>query len=449
MKIIYMCAYPDISKGGDSRVAWELARYMASNTDNDVWMVCADSNFGIKKDRIEPNLSVYSIKSTEVIEGVNIFSPDVRKINHVYRIFDELKPDIVHAHNVDPLSFVVQAWCMKNTVPFIYTGHLLATKYAEWQNFDFGLALKSIINVSIDVYTKRYYKNCSKIICLNEFARADFESYTHDPEKLVVIPNGHIFRDTPKHCTLSDDKYRLLFPGYISERKNQLFLIDMMRFLHTDKKVELLFAGTFLNDKYKEKVMKAIKNFPENREVKFLGYVEHEKLLEMYSDIHYFVSSALTEVQSLAVIESLASGTPVIGLENTTTTELVKNDYNGYLLNAKSTPEEFAQIVSKYLNITQGKYEKLSENARKSVGFLEYSKISQRYIDFYSNLIAYPVDERRKMMGIKEVIDFFKIDNMEGKGKKYENNIFLVVVSSIVLIALAFVGIANKVKKDK
>jgi glycosyltransferase involved in cell wall biosynthesis len=444
-----MCTYSDIAKGGDSRVAWELARYMASNTDNDVWMICSDKEYKIKKDYIEPKLSVYGIKSKSFIEGINIFSPTLRKVNHVYKIFSELKPDIVHAHNIDPLSFVVQAWCMKNNVPFVYTGHLLATKSAEWQNFNLGLAIQSIISMGIDAYTKQYYKNCSKIICLNEFARQDFEEFTNDPEKLVVIPNGHIFRKIHKEVNMKDGKYRLLFPGYLSERKNQLFLINMMKHLTTDKKVELLFAGTFLVENYRKDIMKAIKNLPKNREVKLLGYVEHEKLLDMYKDIHYFVSAALAEVQSLAVIESLASGTPVIGLENTTTTELIQNNENGYILNSESSPKEFADKLSEYLEISEEKYENLSKRSKESVEFLDYSRISENYVDFYSDLITQPIDSRRKIISIKEVVKFFRIEEVEQKSKRYKNNVFLVIASSLVAIALAFVSVLNWVKRNK
>jgi glycosyltransferase involved in cell wall biosynthesis len=444
-----MCAYSKISKGGDSRVAWELARYMAKNTDNDVWMVCSDKESKIKKDYIEPKLSVYGIKSKSFIEGINIFSPTLRKVSHIYKIFSELKPDIVHAHNIDPLSFVVQAWCMKNNVPFIYTGHLLATKYSEWQDFNLGLAIQSIISVGIDAYTKQYYKNCSKIICLNEFARQDFEEFTNDPAKLKVVPNGHMFKKTTKTTTIKSDKFRLLFPGYLSERKNQLFLINMMKYLRTNKEVELSFAGTFLVESYRKDIMEAIKNLPKNRKVKLLGYVEHEKLLDMYKDIHYFVSAALAEVQSLAVIESLASGTPVIGLENTTTAELIQNNKNGYLLSSKSTPQEFADKVSEYLEISEEKYEKLSKGARESVEFLDYSRISEKYVDFYSDLITQPIDSRRKIISIKEVVNFFRIEEVEQKSKRYKNNVFLVIASSLVAIALAFASVLNWVKRKE
>jgi glycosyltransferase involved in cell wall biosynthesis len=303
--------------------------------------------------------------------------------------------------------------------------------------------------MGIDAYTKQYYKNCSKIICLNEFARQDFEEFTNDPEKLVVIPNGHIFRKIHKEVNMKDGKYRLLFPGYLSERKNQLFLINMMKHLTTDKKVELLFAGTFLVENYRKDIMKAIKNLPKNREVKLLGYVEHEKLLDMYKDIHYFVSAALAEVQSLAVIESLASGTPVIGLENTTTTELIQNNENGYILNSESSPKEFADKLSEYLEISEEKYEKLSKRSKESVEFLDYSRISENYVDFYSDLITQPIDSRRKIISIKEVVKFFRIEEVEQKSKRYKNNVFLVIASSLVAIALAFVSVLNWVKRNK
>ena len=79
MKIVYTCPYSEIAAGGDSRVAWELARYMAGNTENEVWMLCPDIEYSIKKDHIESELMVRTLKSTDVKDGVRIYSPTVNK----------------------------------------------------------------------------------------------------------------------------------------------------------------------------------------------------------------------------------------------------------------------------------------------------------------------------------------------------------------------------------
>jgi glycosyltransferase involved in cell wall biosynthesis len=452
MKIVYTCAYADIAVGGDSRVAWELARYMAGNTDHDVWMVSPDDEYGIKRDHIEPKLMVRTVKSTLVAEGVRIFSPTVGGINKVYKVLKELKPDIVHAHNIDPLSFVMQGWCSSNAVPFVYTGHLLATKFNEWQAFDFGRAIKSVVGVGLDVYTSEYYKNCTKIICLNEYAREDFLEFTETPEKLVVIPNGNIFVDIKKNVNIQRDKViKLLFSGYICERKNQMFLLEVLRHLKTKRDVQLILPGSFQTPGYEKKFKKAIAALPKGREIVLPGYMLHEEVLEMFSEVYYFVSAALAEVQSLSVIEALASRTPVIGLANTTTVELVKEGVNGSVLDKDTTPEEFAKVLDRYIGIPQRRYMRMSEASKKSVEFLNYKNVSKQFSDLYLQILSDKGIAKKKDRGIEYIKEFFSVkENVKATkkiGKKSKYGIFLGLLSGVVVVAVAGIKVVKSFQK--
>jgi glycosyltransferase involved in cell wall biosynthesis len=452
MKVVYMCTYEEIASGGDSRVAWELARYMAGNTDHEVWMVCPGKEYSIKRDKYEPSLMVRCVKSTYVTEGVSIFAPTVNGINRLYKIFKELKPDVVHAHNIDPLSFIAQAWCSSHGVPFVYTGHLLATKFNEWQAFDFGRALKTVVGVGLDVYTSAYYDNCTKIICLNEYAREDFEEFTKTPEKLEVIPNGNIFVDIPKNVNIEKDReIQLMFPGYVCERKNQMFLLEALKHLKTKKKVKLILPGSFQTDSYERDFKRAISTLPDNREIELPGYVDHDDVLKMFGDTHYFVSAALAEVQSLSVIEALASGTPVIGLANTTTVELVKDGVNGSVLSEKSTPEEFAKVLDKYLNVSNREYDRLSEASKKSVEFLDYRNVSKQFSDLYIRIVKENGIPKRKNRGIEYVRKFFSLEEnikaTKKMSKKSKHGIFLGLISAFIVVGVALIKVGKGFQK--
>ena len=455
MKIVYTCPYSEIAAGGDSRVAWELARYMAGNTANEVWMLCPDTTYSIKKDHIEPELMVRTLKSTDVKDGLRIYSPTVNKINKIYKVLNELSPDVVHGHTIDPLSFIIQGWCSNHGIPYVYTGHLLATKFNDWQPLDLNFALKPIVNVSLDVYTTTYYQNCTKIVCLNEYARKDFEEFTKDPSKLVVIPNGHVFDEVERSVNIQkDNPIRLMFSGYICERKNQLLLIKMLKYLDTKREVELLLPGKFHTSDYEDIVNEEISSLPENRKVVLPGYIDHEELLKLYSKTHIFVSAALAEVQSLSVIESLAFGTPVVGLSNTTTTELIKDNYNGTVLDADSTtPQDFAKSVSKYLNMSQSKYLNVCKNCKESVKFLEYSNVSKQFVNLYSELIEKSKHIEKKDRGLNYLKRFLRFrDSNEKKKINYRYGIFLGVVSVAVVAGLGAMSIGksiNKIRKKK
>ncbi len=453
MKIAYICAYSEIAFGGDSRVAWELARYMAKSTSNEIWMICPGDKYSIKKDSVESKLSIQTIPATDCLEGISLFSPTLLNVRELYNILDNLNPDIIHSHNVDSTSFVLQGWAMTRKKPFVYTGHLLATKFNDWQDLNLKKALSSIINVSFQLYTKEFYKNCTKIICLNEYAKKDFIEFTKEPSKMQVIPNGHVFRNYNKKVLDIENavSYNLLFAGYLNERKNQLFLIKMLNYIETDKNVNLYLAGSAMTKEYENILVEEMSKLHSNRKVELLGYVEHEELLKMYDNIHYVVSAALAEVQSLSVIEALGSGTPVIGLENTTTQELIKDEYNGALLKKTISPEKFAEVVSKYLNKSNEAYAKLVSNSNNSVRFLEYSNIAKQYQSFYESLNVSDLQKSKSDEIFKKIGRFFKweVPQKTFKGRKINYGIALGLISTAVVTGIGVFKAYNKVKGYK
>ncbi len=453
MKIVYTCAYSDIASGGDSRVAWELARYMAKDKNLEVWMLCAGKRFSISRDSLEPALMVQTVSSADVAEGVNIFTPTPSMTKRIYEILDQLNPDIIHAHNYDPLAFAIQGWALARRRPFIYTGHVSASQIYALQNLKFGRAIEKVMTISLKEYTRIFYNNCSKIICLNTSAKEDFAKFVKKDSNLEVIPNGYVFNKIDEeHIKLGNCKeYNLIFPGYINENKNQKYLIEMLKYLHTDKPVNLYLAGKYMFPKYEKKISELVNTLPQNRKVHLLGYIEHEKLLGMYKSSHYLISASLIEVQSLTVIESLASGTPVIALKNDTTSELIKNNYNGEILPQNSSPKKFARVLEKYLNKKEETYKMLSRNSRQSVDFLDYSNVSETYLKLYKLACRSSV----RVPSSKNILDNigkifnWDIRHISPNTKEFYHNFAITIVTPIVAAGVGAIGMYKILKRKK
>jgi hypothetical protein len=119
----------------------------------------------------------------------------------------------------------------------------------------------------------------------------------------------------------------------------------------------------------------------------FVGQVPHEQIPSYLQRTHVFVSASKMEVQSLVVIEALASGTPVVGLYNETTTELV-DDSVGCRLPQDATPWEFAAAVERICTLPRSRYEQLCMNARERVSHLDWSNIIDQTVAAYRELLA-------------------------------------------------------------
>jgi hypothetical protein len=125
-----------------------------------------------------------------------------------------------------------------------------------------------------------------------------------------------------------------------------------------------------------------------------VGKVDHNEIPERLERAHVFVSASRLEVQSLAVLEALSSGTPVVSLSNETTDEFV-DDSVGYNLPLSTPPERFAAKIVEICGLPRGEYERLCENARKRVAHLDWAMVVESATRMYSEVI----DLKRRAVG--------------------------------------------------
>jgi glycosyltransferase involved in cell wall biosynthesis len=305
----------------------------------------------------------------------------------MFDFLDAFSPDVVHAHEPTLIGLIGQIWAKMHLIPFVHTSHVLPAKVLEFGAAD-ALDVKLLQGSLGESVTRRaltdFYGNCDAIIALNLPALTAFRQFGYQG-KVFVIPNG---RDLARYanCVPADTgvaEKTLSFIGYISERKNQTYLIDAHQ--HLPERYKLLLIGRALNPDYG----RHLRQYCEARGLKsvvFVGQVPHEQIPSHLERTHVFVSASKMEVQSLVVIEALASGTPVVGLSNETTIELV-DDKVGCRLPQDATPEEFAACVERICTLPQTQYEELCWNARDRVSHLDWSNVIDQTVAAYRELL--------------------------------------------------------------
>jgi glycosyltransferase involved in cell wall biosynthesis len=148
--------------------------------------------------------------------------------------------------------------------------------------------------------------------------------------RVTLIPNGvdlQIFKPRPQ--TLAKRPFHVLCVARLIERKGQHYLIEAVKKL-TDLGIEVVLSLVGTGDSQKDYERKAM-NLGIQSHVQFVGYVSREEISLYYNAAHVFVLPSYNEGMSLAVLEAMAAGLPVVVTRTGGTTELVEEGVNGFV----------------------------------------------------------------------------------------------------------------------
>lgn len=258
--------------------------------------------------------------------------------------------DVLHAHS--PLTIGVLAYFTASTknLPLIYTYHTSITDYTHY--------LKVIGGTGLIRRAARWFSTTTTnlgdqvVVPSPKFMRLLLEQKVRKP--IHIIPNGidlSHFKQAKSPGSLrarlgiKPDAPLLLSVGRIDPEKRLDFLIDAFVLL-ADKfpQARLVFAGDGGARKHLEE--KAASTRVQER-IHFLGMVDRTGLPDVLHDATVFLSASTTEVHPISVIEAIASGLPIVAVQDEAFEGMVQEGENGHM-----TPLDvnaFGQAISNLL----------------------------------------------------------------------------------------------------
>jgi len=142
----------------------------------------------------------------------------------------------------------------------------------------------------------------ARVITVSERSRHDLvELYGVPGERIVVTPNGVDPAFRPQDGEISDRDY-VLSVGAIQRRKNQLAALEAARAVG----LPLRIAGPAKDASLAEELAR--------RGARLEGYVDVERLADLYRGAACLVQSSRYEGFGLPVLEAMACGTPVVAV---------------------------------------------------------------------------------------------------------------------------------------
>lgn len=198
------------------------------------------------------------------------------------------------------------------------------------------------------------YKYADKIIATtDDIKNFIIKRYNINPEKISIIPNAV---DTQKFIKIENNNIRPRFIciARFEKQKNLFELIDVANATSID--LDILGEGPL-----KDNLISYIKKT--KSKVKLIDTVDHENIPQVFSNYSSFITCSKIEGSPKVILEAMSCELSVFALSNSGISNLIKNNYNGYLLPDKEHLIDAIKLNSKNLE----KLKQIGKNAREYI----------------------------------------------------------------------------------
>jgi 1,2-diacylglycerol 3-alpha-glucosyltransferase len=297
---------------------------------------------------------------------------------------DAFQADIMHAHHPFLLGDTALRVAMNKNVPIIFTHH---TRYEDYTHYvPFSDTLRE---VAVEIPT-HFANLCDGVIAPSEsIARTIQKRGVKTP--MTVIPtgidvnafataDGAAFR---KKMRIAPDDIVVGHVGRLAQEKNLGFLAEAVaRHLAASPKVRFLVVG---DGPWRDELKQVFEEHEVADRLILAGKRTGRVLRESYRAMDVFAFASQSETQGMVIAEAMAAGVPVVALNASGVREVVRDDVNGFMLPASSTPEQFAAALGRVTS-NQELRARFSEGARGSAAEFSRERSAQRAIAFYEEI---------------------------------------------------------------
>jgi glycosyltransferase involved in cell wall biosynthesis len=293
----------------------------------------------------------------------------------ILKLVNRIKPDIIHVHapNFFSTNAVIVAKLMK--IPIVATVHR---------------AEVDAIGMPVSIFRRCILRSFQHIIAVSYFTQSLVLKAGADQNKISVIYNSSdetIFAisknklEARKECNLPIEKKILLFVGNLIRIKGVYTFIESLKILHS---MFPDFITIIIGRGEEQEELKLLTNeYGLNDNVKFIGWLPQSALSDYYRAADVFVLPSLTEGHSVALLEAMESGLPIVASNTGGNKESIEDGFNGLLFesgNEKSLAEKLAILLTDYtlqermsINSSNRYIEKFSTNIQMENHLKVYS----------------------------------------------------------------------------
>ena len=262
------------------------------------------------------------------------------------RSFKEL--DIVHSHSPFSMGLVAVGAATRYHIPHIHTYHTHLIEDRKYLPIPLRPREKEAEKI-IAAFCNR----CTLITAPSNAFKEELLRYgVHRPIRVfqfgvkLSLFNQPPTWDPRTELNIPREVKLFLYAGRLALEKNLPFLINAFARIHAqDKSSVLVLAG---DGPLRGRTEQQVKEMGIADAVRFTGFLDHPRLVDLYREADLFLFASKTETQGLVLVEAMAAGTPAVAVGALGVLDVVQNGVNGVLV-----PEDEDEFVTQALALVK------------------------------------------------------------------------------------------------
>jgi glycosyltransferase involved in cell wall biosynthesis len=296
------------------------------------------------------------------------------------------KMDILHVHHPFTSGQLAIRYSRSQGIPLVFTNH---TRYDLYAHAYLPMVPEALGDAFLKAYLPSFCKSCDLVIAPSPGLQEVLMNLGVEAQ-IDVIPNGvdikpfqSVEKTIPRQeLGFKEDDVIITYMGRIGPEKNLPFLLRAFAGIaKTYDNVGLLIIG---DGAERENLEDRVRVMGISDRVHFTGMIPYQDLPAYMAGADAFATASITEVHPLSVIEALASGLPVIGIQSPGVGDTVEDGVTGFL----ASEEDLAVFTAKLSRIITDRDMriKMSEQAKETAKIYSIENTTQIMIDRYQKL---------------------------------------------------------------
>ncbi len=294
--------------------------------------------------------------------------------------------DLVHVHHPFTSGRLAIRYCTSRGIPIVFTNH---TRYDLYAQAYLPMIPEAFGDAFLRAYMPSFCKSCDLVIAPSAGLRDVLVHFGVDtpieviPNGVDIKPFGAVEQPIPRQkFGFKQDDIVLTYMGRLGIEKNLPFLLrSFAGIANTYENVGLLVIG---DGSDRENLEERVRLMGLAERVHFTGMVPYNDLPAYLAAADAFVTASVSEVHPLSVIEALASGLPVVGIQSPGVGDIIQDGITGYL----ASEEDLAAFTAKLSRIVTDSEnrEKMSRQAKQAASLYAIENTTEIILEHYQEL---------------------------------------------------------------
>lgn len=351
-------------------------------------MVIAPSQTGKRCKEVDGNYVIVRTASVPFVPYQNFrISPTPGR--EVKKIIQEFDPDVIHIQMLMWIGQAAMKYGNKYGIPIVSTNHAMPENLMD--NIRLLAPVARPINFMLKQYGARFHSKSDYVTLPTQSAIDMFNAMDKIDVPMEAISNGiDLVRFQPgtpsdeliKKYSLPKDRPIITYVGRLDAEKHLWVLIKAFAKVLKSTKAHLLIVGDGTD---RLNLRDLAHELGVMDHITFAGLVSEEDKVALHQVGTVFAMPSPMELQSIATLEAMASGLPVVAVDAGALSELCQDKRNGFLCER----DNFEQMAEGITTVLKDKdlHEKYSKNSLQIAKTHDLRTTLKRFEAIYLDLV--------------------------------------------------------------